>query len=78
MKKIVLLKIIITNVYVDIAITPHIIETCTKILKRGKDYGNHGFKSEHFINGSTKLFFNLSLFFRTMLSHGYNPSDLLF
>ena len=38
----------ITNVDVDvdIAITPHIIETCTKRLKRGKDYGNHSFKSD--------------------------------
>ena len=33
----------ITNVDVDIAITPHLIETCTKCLKRGKDDGNHGF-----------------------------------
>ena len=36
----------LTNVDVDIAITPHIIETCTKRLKRGKDYGNYGFKSD--------------------------------
>ena len=42
---------------VDVAITPHIIETCTKKLKRGKDDGNHGFKSDHIINGSKKLFF---------------------
>ena len=34
----------ITNVDLDVAITPHIIETCTKRLKRGKDDGNHGLK----------------------------------
>ena len=44
----------ITNVDGDIAITPLIIETCTKRLKRGKDYGNHGLKSDHIINGSKK------------------------
>ena len=67
----------ISNVDVDVAITPHIIETCTKRLKRGKDYGNHGFKSDHIINSSKKLFLYLSLLFRTKLVHGYNPSDLL-
>ena len=35
----------------DISITPHLIETCTKRLKRDKDYGNHGLKSDHIING---------------------------
>ena len=42
----------ITNVDVDVAITSYNIETCTKRLKRGKDDGNHGFKSDHIINGS--------------------------
>ena len=50
----------ITNVDVNVAITPHIIETRTKRLKRGKDDGNHGFKSDHIINGSKKLFLYLS------------------
>ena len=67
----------ITNVDVYVVITPHIIETCTKRLKRGKDDGNHGFKSDHIINGSKKLVLYLSLLFRTMIVHGYNPSDLL-
>ena len=67
----------IINVDVNVAITPHIIETCSKRLKRGKDDGNHGFKSDHIIDGSKKLFLYLSLFFRTMIVHGYNPSDLL-
>ena len=67
----------ITNVDENVAITPHIIETCTKRLKRGKDDRNHGFKSDHIINGSKKLFLYLSLLFRTMIVHGYNPSDLL-
>ena len=67
----------IKQIDVDVAIMPHIIETCTKRLKRGKDDGNHGFKSDHIINGSKKLFLYLSLLFRTMIVHGYNPSDLL-
>ena len=67
----------ITNVDVDDAIMPYIIETCTNKLKRGKDDGNHGFKSDHIINGSKKLFLYLSLLFRTMLVRGYNLSDLL-
>ena len=46
-------------------------------MKRGKDDGNYGFKSDHIINGSKKLFLYLSLLFRTMIVHGYNPSDLL-
>ena len=62
----------ITNVDVDIAIKPHIIETCTKRLKRGKDDGNYGFKLDLIINGSKKLFLYLSLLFRTMVVHGYN------
>ena len=39
----------IINVDVD-------IETCTKRLKRGTDDGNHGFKSDHIINGSKKFY----------------------
>ena len=65
----------ITHVDVDISITPHIMKIFTKRLKRCKDNGNHGFKSDHIINGSKKIFLYLS--FRTMLVHGYNPSDLL-
>ena len=49
----------------------------TKRLKRGKDYGNHCCKSDHIINRSKNFFLYLSLLFRTMLVHGYNPSDLL-
>ena len=45
----------ITNVDVGIVILSHIIETCIMILKRGKDDGNYGFKSDHIINGSKKL-----------------------
>ena len=67
----------ITNVDVNVAITPHIIETWYKEIETCKDDGNHGFKSDHIINGSKKLFLYLSLLFRTMIVHGYNPSDLL-
>ena len=48
-----------------------------KKLKPHKDDGNYGFKSDHLINGSNKLFIMLSIMFNTMLTYGFNPKDLL-
>ena len=48
-----------------------------KILKPHKDDGKYGFKSDHLINGSNKLFIMLSIMFNAMLTHGFNPEDLL-
>ena len=42
-----------------------------------KDDGNYGFKSDHLINGSNKLLIMLSIMFNAMLTHGFNPEDLL-
>ena len=49
---------------------------CTKQLQHGKDDGKYGLKSV--IHGGIKLYFMLSIVFKIMLVHGYNPSDLLF
>ena len=54
-----------------------IIQRCIKKLKPHKDDGNYGFKSDHLINGSNKLFILLSIMFNAMLTHGFNPEDLL-
>ena len=48
-----------------------------KKLKPHKDDGNYGFKSDHLINGSNKLFIMLSIMFNAMLTHGFNPEYLL-
>ena len=45
-------------------------------LKPHKD-GKYGFKSDNLINGSNKLFIMLSIMFNAMLTHGFNPEDLL-
>ena len=42
-----------------------------------KMMGNYGFKSDHLINGSNKLFIMLSIMVNAMLTHGFNPEDLL-
>ena len=46
-------------------------------MKPHKDDGKYGFKSDHLINGTNKLFTVLSIMFNTMLTHGSNPDDLL-
>ena len=48
-----------------------------KKLKPHKDDGNYGFKSDHLINGSNKLFIMLSIMFNAFLTHGFNSEDLL-
>ena len=54
-----------------------IIELTLILFKPHKDDGNYGFKSDHLINGSNKLFIMLSIMFNAMLTHGFNPEDHL-
>ena len=60
-----------------ILITPDIISDCVKQLNKGKDDGNHGFKSDHLIQGGHRLYTYLSILFNAMIWHGYNPRELL-
>ena len=65
------------NVELDNRVNFYIIQRCIKRLKPHKGDGNYGFKSDHLINGSNKLFIMLSIMFNVMLTHGFNPEDLL-
>ena len=56
-----------------IIINLDIIKQCIKKLKLHKNYGKYGFKSDHIINGSNKLFILLSMMFNAMLTQGFNP-----
>ena len=60
-----------------VMITPAIIRQCVSRLKSGKGDGDIGFRSDHLINGSQRLFIILSLLFNSMLVHGYTPDALL-
>ena len=71
LRSIVLLEIILTNVDVDITITPHLIEIYTKRLKIME------LNQIILLVVLKHYFLYLSLLFKTMLIHGYNPSDLL-
>ena len=53
-----------------------IIEGVNK-MKRGKHDGYRGHFSDHIINGTTRLYVQLSLLFNSMISHGYVPNDFL-
>ena len=64
-------------IYGDTRITPDIVRFCVGKLKPHKDDGKYGFKSDHLINGTNKLFTVLSIMFNAMLTHGFNPDDLL-
>lgn len=59
-------------------ITPLLIKKCAEKLKAGKDDGKYGLKSDFIINGSMKLFSMICSLFKCMLSHGFNPPDLLY
>ena len=65
------------HVELDNRVNFDIIQRCIKKLKPHKDDGNYGFKSDHLINGSNKLFIMLSIMFNAMQTHGFNPEDLL-
>ena len=61
----------------QIYITPDIIRICIGKLKAGKDDGDIGFKSDHIINGTHRLFVLLALLYTLMFNHGHTPADLL-
>ena len=69
--------VLANNISFDTRITPDIVSFCVGKLKPYKDDGKYGFKSDHLINGTNKLFTVLSIMFNTMLTHGFNPDDLL-
>ena len=60
-----------------VMITPAIIRQCVSRLKSGKGDGDIGFRSDHLINGSQRLFIMLSSLFNSMLVHGYTLDALL-
>ena len=60
-----------------VMITSAIIRQCVSRLKSGKGDGDIGFRSDHIINGSQRLFIILSLLFNSTLVHGYTPDALL-
>ena len=51
------------NMSFDTRITSDIVRFCVGKLKSHKDDGNYGFKSDHLINGTNKLFTVLSNMF---------------
>ena len=69
--------VIDSNITEQIYITPDIIRICIGKLKAGKDDGDIGFKSDHIINGTHRLYVLLSLLFNLMFYHGHTPADLL-
>ena len=66
---------IINHQLQGILITPDIISDCVKQLNKGKDNGNHGFKSDHLIQGGDLHIYRT--LFNDMIRHGYNPRELL-
>ena len=61
----------------DICVTPAHINTCISQLKNNKSDGHKCFNSNHLINGSNRVNVLLSLLFKTMLTHGHYPTELL-
>ena len=56
--------------------TPDLIHKSILQLKKSKDDGNVGFKSDHLINGGDCQHVFLSILFNVMITHGYNARDL--
>ena len=57
--------------------TPDLIHKSILQLKKSKDDGNVGLKSDHLINGGGHcLHVFLSILFNVMITHGYNVRDL--
>ena len=69
--------VIDSNITEQIYITPDIIRICIGKLTAGKDVGDIGFKSDHIINGTHRLYVLLSLLYNLMFYHGHTPADLL-
>ena len=69
--------VIDSNITEQIYITPDIIRICICKLKAGKDDGDIGFKSDHIINGTHRLYVLLSLLYNLMFYRGHTPADLL-
>ena len=69
--------VIDSNITEKIYIAPDIIIICIGKLKAGKDDGDIGFKSDHIINGTHRLYILLSLLYNLMFYHGHTPADLL-
>ena len=70
-------NVLANNISFNTRIAPDIVRFCVGKLKPHKDDGKYGFKSDHLINGTNKLFTVLSIMFNAMLTHGFNPDDLL-
>ena len=70
-------NVLANNISFDTRIIPVIVRFCVGKLKPHKDDGKYGFKSDHLINGTNKLFTVLSIMFNVMLTHGFNPDNLL-
>ena len=68
--------VIDSNITEQIYITPDIIRICIGKLKAGKDDGDIGFKYDHIINGTHRLYVLISLLYNLMFYHGHTPSDL--
>ena len=67
--------VIDSNITEQIYIILDIIRIYIGKLKAGKDDGDIGFKSDHIINGTHRLYVLLSLLYNLMFYHG--PADLL-
>ena len=65
------------NISFDTRNTPVIVRFCVGRLKPYKDYGKYGFKSDHLISGTNKLFPVVLIMFNAMLTHDFNPDYLL-
>ena len=55
------------NISFDTRITPDIVRFCVGKLKPHKDDGKYGFKSDHLINGTNKLFTVFSIMFNAIV-----------
>ena len=58
-------------------ITPTDVRIAVDHLKSGKGDGFEGLCSDHFINGTKRLYVFLSIIFTLFLSHGFTPDSLI-
>ena len=69
--------VIDSNITEQIYITPDIIRICIGKLKTGKDDNDIGFKSDHIINDTHRLYVLLSLLYNLMFYYRHTPANLL-